>query len=96
MELRDHLATVSKSQDQDQKRLDALQRRMESLERIKDVEPSKPKLDEAHGCALQKLEGRLAKLEETTVSILPCPSWSPAARFRATTDSKAAAEIWRF
>ena len=33
VEMRDHLATVSKSQDQDQKRLDALQRRLESLER---------------------------------------------------------------
>ncbi len=38
VELRDHLATVSKSQDQDQKRLDALQRRVESLERMKDSE----------------------------------------------------------
>jgi outer membrane murein-binding lipoprotein Lpp len=31
VEVRDHLSTVSKSQDQDQKRLDALQRRVESL-----------------------------------------------------------------
>ena len=52
--MRDHLATVSKSQDQDQKRLDALQRRMDTLERVKDAEPSKTKLDDLHS-RLQKL-----------------------------------------
>ena len=46
LELRDHLATVAKSQDQDQKRLDALQRRMESLERVKDVEAPKTRLED--------------------------------------------------
>lgn len=71
VELRDHLATVSKSQDQDQKRLDALQRRMESLERVKDVEPTKPKFDELTA-RLQKLEARLAKLDEgAVVSAMP-------------------------
>lgn len=67
-ELRDHLATVSKSQDQDQKRLDALQRRLESLERVKDGESSRqkfdPKLDEL-SVRVQRLEGRLAKIDET-------------------------------
>lgn len=67
VELRDHLATVSKSQDQDQKRLDALQRRMESLERVRDVEPTKPKFEELTA-RLQKLEGRLAKVEEGAVA----------------------------
>jgi tol-pal system protein YbgF len=76
VELRDHLATVSKSQEQDQKRLDALQRRMESLERVKDVEP-KPKLDELT-TRLQKLESRLGKLEETTVASA-VPKLEPAA-----------------
>ena len=47
VELRDHLATVAKSQDQDQKRLDALQRRLESLERVKDSESARQKLTEA-------------------------------------------------
>jgi TolA-binding protein len=65
VELRDHLATVSKSQDQDQKRLDALQRRVESLERMKDTESTKPKLDEI-SARIQKLENRLAKPEETS------------------------------
>jgi tol-pal system protein YbgF len=67
-ELRDHLATVSKSQDQDQKRLDALQRRLESLERVKDGESHRqkfdPKFDEL-SARIQKLEGRLAKIDET-------------------------------
>lgn len=78
VELRDHLATVSKSQDQDQKRLDALQRRLESLERVKDVEPTKPKLEE-FTARLQKLEGRLAKLEEggTVASAMPKPEPVP-------------------
>jgi tol-pal system protein YbgF len=66
VELRDHLSTVSKSQDQDQKRLDALQRRLESLERMKDVEP-RPRLDELTA-RLQKLEARVAKLDDGTVA----------------------------
>ena len=68
MELRDHLATVSKSQDQDQKRLDALQRRLESLERVKDSESFRQKLDpkfDELSARVQKLEGRLAKIDET-------------------------------
>ncbi len=65
--LRDHLSTVSKSQDQDQKRLDALQRRLESLERLKDSEFARPKLDPKFDdltARIQKLEGRLAKSDE--------------------------------
>ena len=62
VELRDHLATMSKSQDQDQKRLDALQRRMESIERIRDAEPTRLKLDEL-SARLQKVEARMAKLD---------------------------------
>ena len=68
VELRDHLATMSKSQDQDQKRLDALQRRMESMERVRDGEPTKLKLDELSS-RLQKIEARMAKLEEGAVAI---------------------------
>jgi tol-pal system protein YbgF len=63
VEIRDHLATVSKSQDQDRKRLDALQRRLESLERVKDSESVRPKLDEM-SARIQKLESRLAKSDE--------------------------------
>ena len=68
IELRDHLATMSKSQDQDQKRLDALQRRMESIERVRDGESGKLKLDEL-SARLQKVESRMAKLEEGSLAI---------------------------
>ena len=71
VEMRDHLATVAKSQDQDQKRLDALQRRLESLERMKDSESARQKLDpkfdqkfDELSARVQRLEGRLAKSEE--------------------------------
>ena len=79
VELRDHLATVSKSQDQDQKRLDALQRRLESLERMKDSESARQKLDpkfEELSARIHKLEGRLAKLDET-VGIPVAPNAEP-------------------
>lgn len=74
--LRDQLATVSKTQDQDHQRLDAMQRRLESVELIKDAQPVKPRLDELNA-RLQKLEGRLAKLEEgqgqPTAKVEPAP-----------------------
>jgi len=79
-ELRDHLATVSKSQDQDQKRLDALQRRLESLERVKDGESFRQKLDpkfDELSARVQKLEGRLAKIDET-LSIPVVPKAEPS------------------
>jgi tol-pal system protein YbgF len=83
VELRDHLATVAKSQDQDQKRLDALQRRLESLERMKDSESVRqkpdpkldPKLDEL-SARIQRLEGRLAKSDEA-VGIPVVPRMEP-------------------
>src|SRR4029078_2526981 len=67
VDLRDHLSTVSRSQDQEQKRLDALQRRLEALERVRDSESARPKLDpriDELSTRIQKLEGRLAKSEE--------------------------------
>ena len=67
VELRDHLATVSKTQDQDQKRLEALQRRLDSIERARDGEPSKTKLDDLN-TRVQKLESRLAKMDESVVT----------------------------
>ncbi|HSQ51569.1 MAG TPA: tol-pal system protein YbgF [Nitrospiraceae bacterium] len=66
--MRDHVATVSKSQEQDQKRLDALQRRLESLERVKDSESARQKLDpkfDELSARVQKLESRMAKFDET-------------------------------
>jgi tol-pal system protein YbgF len=75
VELRDHLSTVSRSQDQDQKRLDALQRRLEALERVRDSESARPKLDprfDELSARIQKLEGRLARSEEAAgIPVVP-------------------------
>ncbi|HKP00724.1 MAG TPA: tol-pal system protein YbgF [Nitrospiraceae bacterium] len=77
VEVRDHLSTVSKSQDQDQKRLDALQRRVESLERVKDTESARQKFDPRFddlSVRIQKLEGRLAKSDEGAgIPVAPRP-----------------------
>lgn len=63
VELRDQLSTVSRSQDQDHQRVDAVLRRLESVERAKDAESGKGRFDELSQ-RLQKIESRLAKLEE--------------------------------
>jgi len=63
IELRDQLSTVSRSQEQDHQRVDAVLRRLESVERVKDVESGKPRVDEL-AARLQKLESKLAKLED--------------------------------
>ena len=79
VELRDHISTVSRSQDQEQKRLDALQRRLEALERGRDSESARPKFDprvDELSARIQKLEGRLAKSEEA-VGIPVVPKLEP-------------------
>jgi tol-pal system protein YbgF len=87
VELRDHLSTVSRSQDQDQKRLDALQRRLEALERVKDSDSARPKLDPRFddlSARIQKLEGRLARSEEAAgIPVVPKvePTSGEPARF---------------
>lgn len=65
IELRDHLSTVSRTQDQDHQRVDQALRRLESLEQKKDkeMEATKPRFDDL-SVRLQKIETRLAKLEE--------------------------------
>jgi tol-pal system protein YbgF len=65
IELRDQLSTVSRTQDQDHQRVDQALRRLESLEQKKDKESEvfKPRFDEM-ATRLQKIEARLAKLEE--------------------------------
>lgn len=81
VELRDHLATVSKSQDQDQKRLDALQRRLESLERVKDSDSARPKLDpkfDELSARIQKLENRAVAKPEEISSVPVAPKVEPA------------------
>jgi tol-pal system protein YbgF len=64
VELRDQLSTMARSQDQDHQRVDAALRRLESVERVKDGESGKPRIDDV-STRLQKLEARLTKLEDT-------------------------------
>ncbi|MGQ0810852.1 MAG: tol-pal system protein YbgF [Nitrospiraceae bacterium] len=67
IELRDEIRTVSKTQEQEQKRQEALQRRLESLEHAKDstrdTDGAKQRFEDMTA-RLQKLEGRLARLED--------------------------------
>ncbi len=65
--LRDQYAALSKSQDQEHKRLEAIERRMDTLENKKDIDGAKPKYDDLTS-RIQKLESRLAKLEEPGAS----------------------------
>jgi len=64
IEVRDKLATISRSQERDQQRVDAALQRLESVERTKDRESGKPRVDDI-SARLQRIENRLAKLEET-------------------------------
>jgi tol-pal system protein YbgF len=63
IEVRDQLSTISRSQEQDHQRVDAVLRRLESVERVKDADPGWQRLDEV-AARLQKIENRLAKMEE--------------------------------
>jgi len=72
IELREQVSTVSRTQEQDHQRVDAVVRRLESVERVKDGEPAKARLEE-FSARLQKIETRLAKLEEGKGS--RHPSW---------------------
>ncbi|MCE3222118.1 MAG: putative Tol-Pal system protein YbgF [Nitrospira sp.] len=64
LEIREQMSIIAKTQDQEQKRFEAMQRRLESLERVREPEGGKIRLDDAQA-RLQKLEARLAKIEET-------------------------------
>ena len=64
LEVRDQLLTISKTQEQEQKRMEAMQRRLESLERVREPEISKQPRNDDAGARLQKLEARLARMEE--------------------------------
>jgi tol-pal system protein YbgF len=63
IEMRTQLSTISRTQDQDHQRVDAVMRRLESVERSKETDPAKPRFEDLAG-RFQKLENRLAKLEE--------------------------------
>ncbi len=63
LETRNQLSTISRTQDQDHQRVDAVMRRLEAVERSKDTDSGKPRFDDL-AVRFQKLESRLAKLEE--------------------------------
>jgi len=86
IEVRDDLSAVSRSQDQDHQRVDAVLRRLESLERAKDAESARPRFDEL-AARLQKIENRLAKVEDSTGQ-LAAKLDSASADPRATKPSK--------
>lgn len=65
LDMREQLSTVSRSQDQDHQRVDAVSRRMDSMEHGKDTDIGRQRFDEMI-VRLQKIEGRLTKLEETS------------------------------
>jgi tol-pal system protein YbgF len=66
VEVRDQLSTISRSQDQDHQRVDAVVRRLESVERVKDAESGKPRFDE--------LAARLQKMGQPSAKLDPAPS----------------------
>ncbi len=79
VEVRDQLSTVSRSQEQDHQRVDQALRRIESIEqkKDKDSEANKPRFDDL-SARLQKLETRLAKLEESLGQAAAKPESAPA------------------
>jgi len=68
VEVREQLSKLSKSQEQDHKRLEGIAVRLESVDRVKDLEPNKQRLSDA-SALLQKIESRLAKLEEAASQV---------------------------
>ncbi len=65
IEARNQLSTVAKTQEQDRQRMDAVMRRLEAIEKIKDPEATKGRFDDL-STRFQKMEHRLAKLEDAT------------------------------
>lgn len=68
LDMREQLSTVSRSQEQDHQRVDAVSRRMDSIERVKDTDIGKQRIEDVVA-RLQKIESRLAKLEDTTTQV---------------------------
>lgn len=63
LEIRNQLSTISRTQDQDHQRVDAVMRRLEAVEKSKETDPAKTRFEDL-AARFQKLENRLAKLEE--------------------------------
>jgi len=63
IEARNQLSGVARTQEQDRQRLEAALRRLEAIEKIKDPEANKARVEDL-STRFQKLDNRLAKLEE--------------------------------
>lgn len=77
IDLREELRTVVKTQEQEQKRLEGVQRRVQTLEaaREKDTDPTRQRLEDL-SARLSRLESRVSKAEESpspTVASRPEP-----------------------
>lgn len=72
VDIREELRAVVKTQDQEQKRLEGLTRRVQTLEAVKekDADPLRQRLDDL-AARLTKLESRMARLEESPGSGTP-------------------------
>jgi tol-pal system protein YbgF len=87
VDIREELRAAVKTQDQEQKRLEGLTRRVQTLEAVKekDADPLRQRLDDL-AARLGKMESRMARLEESpapeTGTLLPgVPSLSPTSAF---------------
>lgn len=67
VDLRDELRTALKTQEQEQKRLEGVQRRLQSLEAVreKDSDPTRQRIEDL-SARIARLESRLAKSEEAS------------------------------
>ena len=84
VDLREELRTVVKTQEQEQKRLEGMQRRVQSLEaaREKDTDPTRQRVEELNA-RLSRLESRLSKAEETPPVVASKPDVSSGDASRA-------------
>lgn len=90
VDLREELRTVVKTQEQEQKRLEGMQRRVQSLEaaREKETDPTRQRVDELNA-RLARLESRLSKAEEMPPPIVSAkPDVSAGDASRAPKPSK--------
>ncbi len=70
VDLREELRTVVKTQEQEQKRLEGMQRRVQTLEatREKDTDPTRQRLEDLSS-RLARLEARFSKAEESSPAL---------------------------
>lgn len=69
VEMREQLAVMSRAREHERQRLEAMARRVELLERSKDPEATTRQRFEEVVARLQKIEGRLTKMEEVVAHL---------------------------